>query len=53
MKKSLLLPLVFLVLFVMVVGSACALTDGDTKETEEPEVIYVTATPLPQLLAIL
>lgn len=43
MKKTLLLPLIFLVVFVMIVGSACALTGG-SKETQEPEVIYVTAT---------
>jgi hypothetical protein len=45
MKKAVLLPLIFLALFVLVVGSACALTGGKQAETQEPSVIIVTATP--------
>lgn len=43
MNKKILFPLVFLVLFVLLIGSACALT-GESEKTAEPEVVYVTAT---------
>lgn len=45
MKRSVLLPLLFLVLFVFLVGSACALTGAKETEAPEPNVIIITATP--------
>ncbi len=46
MKKKLIAPLVFLTLFVLIVSSACSLTDKLlNKETQEPQVIIITATP--------
>jgi len=45
MKRSVIMPLVFLVLFVFLVGSACALTGGKETATVEPQVIIITATP--------
>jgi hypothetical protein len=45
MKKTLLLPLAFIAIFILIVSSACNLPFGGGKTTEEPQVIVVTATP--------
>ena len=45
MKRSVFIPLIFIALFVLVVGSACALTGGKETQTQEPVVIVITATP--------
>ncbi len=46
MKKTLLLPLAFIAVFVFIVSAACNLPFGGGKSaTEEPKVIVVTATP--------
>jgi hypothetical protein len=46
MKKTLLFPLVFITLFILLVSAACNLPFGGGKSaTEEPKVIVVTATP--------
>jgi len=36
MKRSVFIPLIFIALFVLVVGSACALTGGKETQTQEP-----------------
>jgi hypothetical protein len=45
MKKTLLLPLAFIAIFILMVSAACNLPFGGSKATEEPKVIVVTATP--------
>jgi hypothetical protein len=45
MKKTLLFPLAFIAVFILIVSSACNLPFGGSKSTEEPQVIVVTATP--------
>lgn len=46
MKKSLLLPLAFIAVFILIVSAACNLPfGGDKTATEESQVIVVTATP--------
>lgn len=45
MKKTLLFPLVFIAVFILIVSAACNLPFGGSKSTEEPKVIVVTATP--------
>lgn len=46
MKKSLLLPLAFIAVFILIVSAACNLPfGGDKTATQESQVIVVTATP--------
>jgi len=46
MKKSLLLPIAFITVFMFIVSAACSLPfGGDKSATEEPQIIVVTATP--------
>ncbi len=46
MKKTLLFPLAFIAIFILIVSSACNLPFGGGKSaTEEPKVVVVTATP--------
>lgn len=46
MKKTLLLPLAFLAIFIFIVSAACNLPfGGDKSATDEPQIIVVTATP--------
>jgi len=45
MKKTLFVPLAFITIFIFIVSSACNLPFGGDKETQEPQVIVVTATP--------
>jgi hypothetical protein len=46
MKKTVLFPIALIAVFVLIVGSACGFSIGkDANETQEPEVIVITATP--------
>lgn len=46
MKKTLLLPLAFIAVFILIVSAACNLPfGGGNDSTEEPKVVVVTATP--------
>jgi hypothetical protein len=46
MKKKALLPFFALIIFVLIVSTACNFSVGkDTSETQEPQVLVVTATP--------
>lgn len=46
MKKTLLFPLAFIAIFILIVSSACNLPfGGANNSTDEPQIIVVTATP--------
>lgn len=45
MKTSIFRPVIFLALFVLVVGTSCGFSTGKDATTQEPVVIVVTATP--------
>lgn len=45
MKKSVFVPMVLIVVFILFVGTACSVIGGKEAETQEPNVIIITATP--------
>ena len=45
MRKQHALPFLALLVFVLIVSTACGFSVGDKDETQEPQVIVVTATP--------